>query len=247
MSDLILGLVLGLVAGLFAAYLLTLLEPVQRRLAGRGRKMFRDKGIQIHVESDPAIIWAGFPDWIAFFFFVPNFDISLSPPTSPRSWRNWAANQGGWDLGRQTVRLTLIGTSPATIVLETPEVTAVRDKIPQGIRIAHRTGGADINPRAYNVDLDTFGVENPLVALTEAGGAPAILLSVSLQTNEAQQILLHVSSTSPSLIHWRVRLPIIVDGRRQFLKIDDQGKSFTFAGGEQLDALVWGGVNWVQP
>ena len=237
----------GVAVGLASGFAASFLEPVQRWFARMGRTSAADAGIQMHVELDPAVIWAGMPDWIGFHYYIPELDPGEAPPENPREWRGWASRHGGWDLGTSIARLTLVGTAPVTVVLETPEVTVSEEPLPEGTKIFHPVGGATISPTAFNVDLDTFSSDHPIVHISAEGGETARgPLSWSLQKNEVEQILIRVSSARPSLIHWEARLPLLIDGERRFLEINDHTAPITFAGGALFDEWNhWDGTNWV--
>lgn len=219
--------VLGLASGLGVA----LIEPVNRWVGRIGRRASRDMGLQVHVESDSAVIWAGMPDWIGFHYYFPGQVPNEAPPSSPREWRAWAYGRGGYDLRQSTVRLTLLGTAPVSVVVETPIINACRADLPAGERAVHPVGGAEVPPRAFDVDLDTFGPDNPTVQLIGDGGESLSgPLSWSVSKNETEQILMMVHSETPGLYRWTARLPVIIDGTRQYLDVDDQGTPFVFAG-----------------
>ncbi|MCG6567120.1 hypothetical protein C3E87_05690 [Tessaracoccus sp. ZS01] len=69
-------------------------------------------------------------------------------------------------------------------------------------------------------------------------------LSFSLERNGVEQILLRVQSSSPCLYSWHARLPVLVDGKRQYVEVDDQGSPFFFVGGDLADGNIWDGQKW---
>lgn len=105
-----------------------------------------------------------------------------------------------------------------------------------------------MQPRAFDVDLDTFGPENPIVRLVDDGGEPPSgPLSWSIARNEAEQILIQVRSSTPKLYRWTARLPVLIDGRRKYVVIDDHGRPFVFAGGGLDGWKEWDGSKWAIP
>lgn len=236
------SLALGLAGGLAAS----VIEPINRGLARVGRRTARDRGLAVHVETDPSVIWAGTPDWVAFQYFFPTTELPTPPPPNPRKWRAWAVAEGGLDLWESVVRLTIVGTAPVTVLLETPDVMVTRTPLPPGRKVLHPVGGAEISPRAYRVDLDIFGEQSPDISLVEEGDsvrqAP---LSFSLERNAVEQILLRVQSQQQGLYSWRARLPILIDGKRKYVDIDDGGVPFLLAGGDLLDTSIWQDDRWV--
>lgn len=234
---------IGVAVGLGTAWALTFLEPVQRRVARAGRRSSSDCGVQMHVELDPTVIWAGMPDWIGFHYYIPDLDAAGEPPADSREWRSWAYRAGGWDLATSTVRLTLIGTAPVTVVLETPQVFYSEESLPVGTKVIHAVGGASIDPRAFNVDLD--GSDHPIVTISDDGGERISRpMAWSLQKGEVEQMLITVTSSRSALFHWEAQLPVLIDGERVFLTINDNHEPVTFAGGTIERCRHWNGTSW---
>lgn len=235
----------GLAAGIFGTAASLYLEPVQRRIGKMGRRSFRDPGVQIHVESEAQLIWAGGPDWVPFFSFLPGRLPAYGPPKDPRRWPNWTHEQGGWDLGKSEVQLTIVGQAPVTVIVETPQVVARRAPLPEGVKLGHAPGGASIVPRAFHVSLDAFGPTNHWIELVQDGGAPSPGgLSWSLQAGEVERFFIQVTASDPELFYWRARVPLLVDGRREFIEVNDGGQEYVFAGGDVSDWNAWDGARW---
>lgn len=132
-----------------------------------------------------------------------------------------------------------------TVVVERPLVSVSSDHLPAGERAVHPVGGASVQPRAFEVDLDSSGPEHPVVQLVGDGGDPRDApLTWSVGKNETEQILLTVRSRTPRLYRWTARIPVIVDGARRYLDVDDHGEPFLFAGGELADWKSWNGNSW---
>ncbi len=227
-SELVSGAV-GLVVGYAGSFL----EPLRSRVAALGRASSSEISVDTHIESDPSVIWAGEPNWIPFQFFFPEAAPTEAPPPDGKGWRAWATTRGGFDLRESVVRVTVVSRAPVTVVLETPMVICTTEAAPEGVRAVYPVGGASIQPTAFYVDVDTFGPEFPQVHLTgEQGKDVKSPLTWSLGTGEAQTILLRVSSSSARLIYWSARIPLLIDGRRRYIDVNDEGKDFIFAGAE---------------
>jgi hypothetical protein len=223
---------LGFVAGYAASFF----EPLRSRVARAGRVASSDLGIDVNIESDPEVIWAGMPNWIGFRFYFPGGIPETSPPADGRAWRKWAYGQGGCDSGESVVRITVVSRAAVTVVMETPIVICTAESAPPGQRAIYPVGGAAIQPVAFYIDVDMFGYDHPIVTLTgEQGDQVREPLTWSLTTGEAQTILLRVSSNSSDLVYWSARLPVIVDGERRFIDISADGADFEFAGSEAGD------------
>lgn len=162
-----------------------------------------------------------------------------------RDWKRWVHEQGGCDFGESTVRITLIGVSPTTVVVETPIVKVSQTQLPPGEYIMHGVGGADLHPRSFNINLDYFGSASPIVELEDESGEPIRKpLCLSLGTNDVEQFLLTVHSKTPSFYAWTAKLPVLIDGTRRYVDIDDEGADFIFAGGETAACKQWDGRTW---
>ena len=74
--------VFAFAAGLGAGLMATLIEPIDRWVGRIGRRASRDRGLSMHVESDPAVIWAGVPEWVGFQYFFPDRVPAEEPPAS---------------------------------------------------------------------------------------------------------------------------------------------------------------------
>lgn len=236
----------GVIGGVVTGVGLTLLEPVQRRLATLSRKALSDHGIQSHIELDPNVIYAGWPDWVGFHYYLPDTWDRAAPPSNPRAWREWAQKNGGWDLQQSEVRVTLTGTSPVSVVIETPIVDVSERPLPPGRKVLHAVGGAEASPRGFDVQLDTQGAANPWVEFTDdSGELHSEPLVWTLAQGQIEVFRIRVRSSRPALYSWRARIPVIVHGERYFIAVDYGGASITFAGGEIDDFLRWDGASWV--
>jgi len=242
----VLQFLLGVLATVATLLLSTLLEPVRQQFGKLGRVLSGYSGVQTHVELDPNIVWAGSPPWRSTSYFLPGDDTADLGPLDHNDLRAWVYRRGGYDAVESTARVTLVGVGSATVLVETPIVTAMEDPLPEGHQITFLAGGASLSPRSFDVNLDYFGVFNPIVSFNDEGSpAQRSTVSFSLKTNEVEQFLIRVSYKAPSLIHWSARIPILVDGRRQFLEVDDHGAPITFAGGEWSGGnLSWNGSDW---
>lgn len=232
---------LGAVGGFITASL----EPVQRRFGIAGRRVARDSGVQIHVETDPRILWAGMPPWIAADVFLPEVASHETPPDNALDWRSWAKELGGCDASEATARVTLIGLAPVTVVVSTPLFDASAAEHPDGIRAVRPVGGAEVRPRGIDVDLDTFGAENPIVNLGEESvDGPRMPSQWSLRQGDVEQFDLRVRLTTPSIVTWTARIPLLIDGRRKFIEVSDGDEPFRLAGCDGLPTQYWTGNEW---
>ena len=125
----IVGLLVGLVAGFASAFL----SPVQALIEVRGRRAFKVSPVDVNVEDDLSVIWAGFPDWESHRFFIPGQETSAPPSGTLGQWQTWVTEHRGFDLSTSTLRLTVVSRVPVTVVIGPPIVEASTDLMTAGL------------------------------------------------------------------------------------------------------------------
>ncbi|WP_208879633.1 hypothetical protein [Streptomyces sp. PBH53] len=224
------------VAGGFVMLLLTpVIHPLAKRLELLSRSLYRIKPVSIHVERDPSIVWAGFPNWIGASVWLP--ELPDSAPSHPTDWYQWARQIGGCDAGMTVLKVTITSRELASVVVDPPklryEELAVGNP-PKGVIATRPVGGAAIDPRRIQVNLGFGGAMwvNP-------HGEPIEALSVNLEAGETEQFYLFASAES-GRYKWHLELPVLVDGKRKIVKIDDGGQPFITYGVEGFREFLWG-------
>lgn len=223
---------------LVGAILGPLFEPWARRLARAGRRVAREPALDIHVEWDQAVIWAGWPPWLSFaHYFVGTFP-DEPPPDSGFDWSRWADRHGGYDFRFTMLQITLIARADTTVVIGTPIVTQRISEVPEGVAVVYPApGGPDVNPRRYDIDLSSG--ERPRVTFRDAEARDAEVQqpkpspSWSLQKGEVEQLAIWANAAHEGLHEWEIELPLLVDGRRRKLRIDKNGGPFVTVGKRQ--------------
>lgn len=220
--------VAGFVAG---AVLAPFVEPWTRRLQRLGRRVAGEPVLDVHVERDQAVIWAGWPPWLSFAYFFPGSLPDEPPPDSGFDWSAWADRHGGYDFMWTMLRVTLVPRSDVTVVVETPVVSQRIVEVPPGVGALYPApGGADINPRRYQIDLD-FGLRAYAQFQDESQPAPAP--SWSLGKGEAEQLTIWARARDDKMHEWVIDLPILVDGQRRMVRVDKDGDPFVTVGEKQ--------------
>lgn len=129
-----------------------------RHVAERlGRRTFERSPLDVNVETDLGIIWAGSPDWNAACFWVPDTGPLGAPPGTLAEWQKWVAGHGGYDSGTSTVLLTVVARSKVTVVISPPLVTATSHPLPAGRYLARPTAGAEVHPLGFDISLMDAG------------------------------------------------------------------------------------------
>ncbi len=224
----VLGVVLAFVLG-FAVR--PVLMPYSRKLERIGRRI--EDPVDVHVEDDQAVIWAGFPPWMSFSYFIPGELPSDVPPEDGRDWGRWAESHGGFDLWMTMVRVTIVAKTDTTVVVETPMVTQETSTVPEGVGVLKPApGGADITPRRYDIDLASG--THPWILFMEGGeaaaGDPKPAPSFSLKAGEVEQLHIWAKAEDDQLHAWSMEIPMLIDGRRITIPVDHHGGPFKTVG-----------------
>lgn len=84
--------------------------------------------------------------------------------------------------------------------METPQIEATRQALPDGVSIAWPVGGASITPRQFTVDLGVHGPDFPVITAVEGVEEKlAVPWTMTLHQGEVEQILLIVRCEQPGL------------------------------------------------
>jgi hypothetical protein len=194
--------------------------PLRYKFARAGRSVFHDPGITVTVASGGAD-----------YFFVDDLPPKPPPIQYGEAWITWAVSNGGVEWGEIAVWLTLVCHSPVTVILLPPIMEVGATPTRAGKHTFASIGGGPFEELRFDANLDLRGIEYPVVSLVSDGGQPLDgPLAWSFAQGEAKHIRLRVKSSSGDLINWHARLPVLVDGKTQFIKITDQGKDFVFVG-----------------
>lgn len=222
------GTLAGFLLGAVAA---PMVEPWTRKLQRLGRSVAQEQAIDVHVESDQAAIWAGCPPWLSFAYYFPDKVPDEPPPESGFGWSGWAYRHGAHDLMWTMLRVTIVAKTDATVVVEAPIVSQRITDVPPGVGVLYPApGGADVNPRRYQIDLD-FGVRAYAHFLDELEAHPAP--SWKLTKGDVEQLTIWARSRDDKLQEWTLDLPLLVDGRRQTVSLDTGRKPFVTVGDRQ--------------
>lgn len=241
------GLLLTLM-GLVCGMLLTaFFGPLRRRIERAGRVAWDEPPVDVHVEADQAIIWAGMPQWIIFsHYFTGGLPIE-PPPVERQESGAWASRHGGVDLGLTMLQLTVTTRADVTVVIQTPLITSSSTPLPPGVGAIISTGGADINPRRYDIAL---GMGSPLVTFNDPEvrhGHRAPAPSWKLAAGDVEQLHLWVTADDDQMHEWSLQIPLLIDGRRVLHDVNG-GIPFVTAGRTGVaEQRLWDGHEWVSP
>jgi len=226
----------GSVGVVVGAVLTALIAPITPGLERLSRRATRAKPLFVHIETDPSVIWAGFPDWIPlshFFETPPPID---GPVINRADWLAWASRHGGVDAALTTVHVTLQAQGPATVAVQGLRVRRRSSSVAGGQIVTRGVGGASVIPRKLTIHLDS-GVE-PIVTSEDNGGDTSIgFPNLQLATGDTE--VLHIWAEAESGRHeWTAYLILLVEGRRVLHPIRNNGKPFVTVGASGIEQRV---------
>jgi hypothetical protein len=197
------------------------------------------------VETDPARIYAGLPEWQTYDLVAPVASAGLGAPPSARcrDWRTWAQRRGAVDADETLANAYLQARSGAAVIIDGIEIDVVRRRLPVEGTSAHcPAGGAVGNPRLIDVDLDA---DPPEVLYAEAGDDyPARRgLNFTLTDSETETFQFR-AHTRKCDCEWRARVQMVVDGKRTEVPLDEDGRPFRTSSSRRADHVEWTGSDW---
>ncbi|MBW0090649.1 hypothetical protein I4I73_17460 [Pseudonocardia sp. KRD-184] len=222
-----------LVGGGFGLILSVLVQsyfrPVSAAIESRSRRRWSSP-VLIHVERDPAIIWHDAPDWVGFQVYVDDPTRFAGPTPSERTkWLRWMKARNAVDAYTTPLQVTIQARTEAAVVIEGLLLKRHRSvPLSSGaILVRAPAGGADLEPRRFEVHLDRELVDvDWLLSTGNPGRPPSLVLAAG--DIERFHIWATTSHDSEDAVRheWTVELLLLVEGKRQTEVIDDDGKPF---------------------
>jgi hypothetical protein len=237
----VLGFALGLLSGVALSFVLAFLEPVQRFLQRKGRTTFKEDPVDVHVQTDPAVIWSGLPPWISGRYF---FDYALpadNPPDACVDWSAWSQGRGGRPCGEFELLITIQAKHDVAVVVDTPVVRIVSSRKLDGVTATClAAGGASVTPRRFEVDLDAS--DPPMILFVDEGAESSGPVGFSLTKGEVERFHLWVRAEQAHEYKWALHLPLIVNGQEVRMDLD----TFVMVGaGAGSSEFLWQEGDWV--
>ncbi|MEV5486905.1 hypothetical protein AB0L47_02600 [Streptomyces bobili] len=221
-------------------FLAAVIHPVSKRLEALSRRWYGVQAVSVHIERDPSIVWAGFPNWIAASAWLP--ELPAHAPQHPTDWSMWAKGIGGADAAMTCLKITVTCREMVTVVVDPPKLRFEHLPLgepPKGVVVTCRVGGAAVEPRRIQVDLG-FGTTR----WVGADGEQMQSLSLALDKGETEQFYLFASA-SEGRHKWHLELPILVDGKREVIRIDDDGTPFVTYGTDGFTEYLRVDDEWI--
>jgi hypothetical protein len=217
---------------------------VVKALDGGARVIDPKPPVTVYVETDPAKVFAGHPEWQTYDFVSPASESDFGrPPARCREWRTRARRADGVDADETHAHAYLQGTPGAAVVIDGIEVEILRRRPPIRGTSAHcPAGGAVGNPRLIDVDLDA---DPPEVLYAEAGDDyPARRrLNFTLTDAESDTFRLRAHTTRCDCT-WRARVQMVVNDQRMQLTLDEDGEPFRTSASAAARHVAWNGRRW---
>lgn len=228
-----------LTVGAVLGWLISYLMP------GLIRFVTRRGPLDVHVEDDPANIWAGEPPWVGGRYVMPDGDLPDPPGTFCPEWWAWAREAGGVDADETHLRVSLVGSTDVTIVID-----GLRAKIHETSQVSGQVaqcavGGPEGAPRHFQIRLDDFA--SPIVTYVDEFGEYASTPALRVAKGEVE--LLHiVALAEDARVEWTGELLAVVNGKRQVIPLrPSHGRHFVTSATEGLNARCWMGEGWSDP
>lgn len=225
-GELVLGAIVGLVAGVILG---SYLRPMAALIERRAHKDWADP-VLVSVERDPAIIWAGAPDWVGFSVYVddPRRFGNKNAPPGRDDWLEWARSLNAVDAISTPLKITIQARVEAAVLVENVRVLGHRQvPLKGGMILTRGVGGADLEPRRFEIDLD-WGQE-PVVTWTKPGGEPGEPPALKLAAGDVEQFHVWANSNQrgEAVWHeWTIELHLLVEGQKVTHRIDNGGSPF---------------------
>lgn len=212
------------------------------------RWMSRQDPLQIHVETDPEIIYANMPDWITFPQFIPLDSAAIPPPPkNTLAMSAWAKQLGGLPAQSVDLQITIRAWDDLEVIVDTFRVKARGRDLPPGTVVVQPVGGASIQRAQLDVELSTFACT---VVPRKAGSAePFDGFAFHLKPGDVQRFLLHVhtpydGSESVDAYEWNGLLDLLIENKRRTIEINDNGEPFVLVNAHRYRDLWWMGGGW---
>lgn len=199
--------------------------------------------VQVNVEVDPSFYKDKRPNWTPYFYYLPTTRSQLSPPPSDcRDRRTWAWGQDGADADETRLALTLTGSRPREVSLDSISVEIVsRKPLTDGVVAACPVGGASAEIHGLNIDLDKEKA-------TFVKGDEPIPARFTLAEGETETFDVYAFAFSkPQIIEWRLVMHVVDGSDRPPLTIPEKGEpAFRTAGAGVAGTpmVIWKGGRW---
>lgn len=219
-------------------------------LAGAGQQIYQSlqervsDPVRFNVRVDPSYFKDKRPNWTPYFYYLATNGSQLTtPPKDCRDRRPWAWAQSGADADETRLAVTLTGSRPSEVSLESISVEIVsRKPLNGGVVAACPVGGASADIHGINVDLNA----EKATFVKDGKDIPA---RFTLAKGETETFDVYAFQfVKPQVVEWRLVLNIVDGSDRPPLTIDDNGKPFRTAGAAVANTpmMIWRDGKWTR-
>ncbi|MDJ0440610.1 hypothetical protein [Rhodococcus qingshengii] len=186
------------------------------------RKLSKQSPIHVHIETDSRVIFANLRyDWITFSQFVPLTHSELPPPPGgfATEMGAWAKELGGFPACHCNYDVTITAKEDMHVVVSALRVQAKSVPLPAGCIVTRGVGGASMEFRRIQVDLDS---SNTRASWVERGGAPGDPFDFQLSPGESAKFNLLVDAANledVDMYEWWGTLELLVKGKRKTVRV----------------------------
>ncbi|MFJ8074557.1 helix-turn-helix domain-containing protein [Streptomyces sp. NPDC096176] len=173
----------------------------------------------------------------------------VPPPPAEADAESWARSLRARHGAETGVRITLQGTGPETVVLESLQVRVTARRAPERRNVYRMDSGCggSLTPRLFDVDLDMPRPVAHAKAGNDAGEAiPAVSFPYRISATDPE-VLLVTGRTVACDCDWYLQLRWSSGGRSGTVRIDDDGRPFrtsALTAGQMYD-YDYGSRRWV--
>lgn len=208
--------------------------------------------LSVIVETDPRVFLPEV-DWTPFAYV---FDTTLgqiqAPPSGDcRTWHSWARDLGAADSGANgfgtMFQVSVTSRSDGPILIDGFDVEVRRRGPPiHGVEARCLTGGADLNPRRVEIDLDKDPASIHYLADPNVDSEPQNL-TISLAPDEIEVFEVW-AFTEGCDCEWIAALNFVADGTRGRAQIASGDAPFRTSGSRNADTWRWDEAagDWVE-
>jgi hypothetical protein len=239
----------AIIGALITLVITALTYPLAGRLERVSRRLWHVKPFDVHTETNPSIIWAGYPPWVGATVWLPIIP-SEPPPLACPDWHAWARQRAGFDGELSVLKVTIQARKDVSILIEGVNVRQNEPKKPEQIGgyilRCPAPGGASIAPHRIEASLDWGGGTGTSTWLDQSG-QPIQPKQLTLSSGEFEQFQIWVT-TEEGWHEWWLELILLSEGRNMVFPICAQdNRPFITVGRRELLERIWSNGQWEVP
>jgi hypothetical protein len=214
--------------------------PTQAAPTGTGET---DSGYALSVNTNSSTVLIGGPNFHPYRFPRGTAKTLPPPPEGACSLRHeWAHTNGGQDLGATVAEFT-VASQTATVVAESAELDVVEASPADAGDVLGCHTGDIIEGRLLKIDLHRGSMEFEYWQ-PDGGNVKNAPFGLLIKPGEAEKVQVWakcggVNETCQQTYRWRLKLNLLVDGKRVEKVVDNEGDPFVTAGASAIGRDVY--------